>query len=389
MRQQSYNMKILHTVALYSPSIGGSQEVVRQISEHLASLGHDITVATSYDSSRVSKEINGIKIKSFKISGNEAVGITGEIKKYQKFVLNGKFDVILNYAAQSWSTDALIGILPKIKSKKIFVPCGFSNLKDKDYKIYFESMKKWITNYDSVVFTSKYYQDYEFISKYLNKHSIVIGNGADEREFNHLPSKSSIYSKLKIDPNHKIILNISSHVFSKNHSEAIKMFSSAKVFNTTLLIIANSFENPECRDKCKTSALWFNCNPWRLFDHKKIVVTALDRKDTLSAYLLSDVFLFPSKIECSPLVLYECLAAGLPFLSSDAGNAEEIVKLTKGGFIYSTTKDAIYKLEKLLLNPSLRKQFSQNGRKYWKSKATWKKISIKYLDLYKNLLRKV
>src|SRR5687767_4036163 len=64
-------MKILHTVQLYHPHKGGSEEVVRQISERLVARGHDVTVATGWDPRRQSKQLNGVKIRSFKIMGNE------------------------------------------------------------------------------------------------------------------------------------------------------------------------------------------------------------------------------------------------------------------------------------------------------------------------------
>ncbi len=40
-------MRILHTVEFYHPSIRGAQEVVRQFSERLVTLGHDVTVVTT------------------------------------------------------------------------------------------------------------------------------------------------------------------------------------------------------------------------------------------------------------------------------------------------------------------------------------------------------
>ena len=45
-------MKILHTVEYYSPSVGGAQEVVRQVSEQLTRRGHTVTVATSFHPDR-------------------------------------------------------------------------------------------------------------------------------------------------------------------------------------------------------------------------------------------------------------------------------------------------------------------------------------------------
>lgn len=36
-------MKILHTVEFYEPSVGGAQEVIKQISLQLVKRGHEVT----------------------------------------------------------------------------------------------------------------------------------------------------------------------------------------------------------------------------------------------------------------------------------------------------------------------------------------------------------
>ena len=121
-------MKILHTVELYFPSTGGIQEAVRQISENLVKAGHSVTVATSKLPNRKSNVINGVSIEEFEISGNLVRGITGEVKKYQNYLLNSDFDIIANFAAQQWTVDCTFPIIDKIKAKKVFVPTGFSGL---------------------------------------------------------------------------------------------------------------------------------------------------------------------------------------------------------------------------------------------------------------------
>src|SRR5262249_25311677 len=45
-RQQSTGLRIVHTVQMYHPHVGGSEEVVKQLSERLAARGHSVTVAT-------------------------------------------------------------------------------------------------------------------------------------------------------------------------------------------------------------------------------------------------------------------------------------------------------------------------------------------------------
>ena len=103
-------MNILQTMGSYYP-IGGAQEVVKQISERLVRRGHEVTVATSWQVDRASKEINGVQIEEFKVSGNAIHGFQGEVDLYQKFLLEGDFDVMMNYAAQQWATDLVLPIL--------------------------------------------------------------------------------------------------------------------------------------------------------------------------------------------------------------------------------------------------------------------------------------
>ena len=127
-------MKILICSDLYYPSIGGLQFVLKQIAERLAKRGHQITIATSKLDERLSTSINGITIKEFDVSGNYISGFSGKIQKYRKFVLSENYDVLLMKAAQSWTFDALMNDLDKIKKRKVFIPCGFSGL----YYSYYE-----------------------------------------------------------------------------------------------------------------------------------------------------------------------------------------------------------------------------------------------------------
>ena len=121
-------MKILHTVESYEPSKGGMQELVKQISEHLAKQGHQITVATSCHPERKSHSINGVTIRDFAISGNSGPGINGEVDTYQHFLLNSDFDIITNFAAQQWATDLATVPAERYKIKRVFAPTGFFGL---------------------------------------------------------------------------------------------------------------------------------------------------------------------------------------------------------------------------------------------------------------------
>lgn len=387
-------MKILHTVEQYYPSIGGMQEVVKQISERLAALGHEVTVATSKNTKSRPDIINKVKIKEFEISGNLANGLKGNILNYQNFVLKSDFDIMTNFAAQQWATDALLDILEDIKAKKVFVPTGFSALYNNSYKKYFEGMKQWIKQYDVNIFLSYKYRDIQFAKKNGVKKNKFIPNGAAEEEF-LVKTSSDLRKRLGIPSNHFLILHVGSHTGMKGHRETIEIFQQSKIKNSTLLIIGNSFGGgctTECMYKSKISMLL----PSRFLDDKKIIITSLSRNETVEAYLESELFLFPSYIECSPIVLFECMASKTPFLTSDVGNSREILSWSKAGLILPTNKDekgfsnvkikeSVAILEKIFLDKKTRNKMQINGYNAWKNKFTWEKIAKQYESLYKKI----
>src|SRR4029077_19344097 len=168
---------------LYDPSVGGAQEVVRQISTRLAQRGHEGTVATRSLAERHSDRLDGVQIRQFEISGNAVRGMRGEVEAYRKFVLEGDFDVMMSYAAQQWTVDALLGMLDRIPFPHAIAPCGFSGLHDAAYSRYFRDLPGQLRNADALVFHSDSYQDIEFARRSGLQSSTVIPNGADEREF--------------------------------------------------------------------------------------------------------------------------------------------------------------------------------------------------------------
>src|SRR6266508_4561685 len=176
-------MNILHTVEFYSPSVGGAQEVVRQVSERLAARGHDVTVATTRLAERASRRPNGVRIAEFDVAGNSVRGIRGEVDRYQEFLRQESFDLMLNYAAQQWATDAALPLVGSLPYPAVLAPCGFSRLHDPAYQDYFAGLPQVMARYDHLVFHSANYRDAEFARRHDLCRSSVIPNGAGEEEF--------------------------------------------------------------------------------------------------------------------------------------------------------------------------------------------------------------
>lgn len=412
-------MKILHTVKSYSPLSGGMYEVVRQISKNLARNGHIITIASGKIPKNFYVDQKNIKIIQFDFSKN------GEYEKYQNYLINSDFDIITNFAAQQPMTDAMLPILDKIKAKKVFVPTGFNALYSKTHTKYFENMKKWMKQYDLNIFLSNDYQDINFARKNdLPENKItVIPNGASKEEF-FKENILNIRNKIGIDKNNFLILLVGSFTGVKGHYEAIKIFLKSKIKNSSLLLIGNG--DTKCSKRVKNISYKLNHSILFKNQNKKIIIPNFTRKETVSAYKEADVFLFPSNTECSPTVLFEAMAAELPFLTTEVGNAKEIIQWSNGGILLPTkhnvilgenifekfkkilkktllkiglnfwnpdirySKADIYGsakiLEEMYSDPQKRKKLGTSGHCAWIEKFTWEKIAEQYEAQYKKLL---
>lgn len=389
-------MKIFHCVESYFPAIGGMQEVVKQLSERIVKLGHEVTVLTRFHPSRDFSELNGVKVISFKIEGNPKEANTAEEKRYVEFLLQCNADVITFFAAQQWATDLALPVLPNIKAVKVSVPTGYSGLYWPEFKSYFEKMKTLIHGYDMNVYLSNDYRDINFARENNVKKITLIPNGAAADEF--LPDNGiNVRKELNIPGNHFLVLHVGSYTGWKGHNEAIELFLRSDIQQGTLLMIGNNYENYKPRFK-NFYAKWLYFLS-KLKGNKKIICTYLSRPHTVAAYKQSDLFLFPSNIECSPIVLFECAAASLPFLATDVGNSIEISEWTKGGMILPTRKDSqgmshaiieegVKVLNELYTNKAKRKQMASTSHEIWAKKYSWEKITEQYEHLYLQLLKK-
>lgn len=386
-------MKILHTVESYYPARHGMAEVVKQISENLVKKGHEVVVATGFDENREEKKVNGVKIVEFDVSGNFIRGIKGEAKRYQEYILDSEYEVITNFAAQQWATDLVFPILPKIKALKIFVPTGFSGLYWDEYKDYFCQMSEWMKKYDANIFTSDKYQD----AIYAKKHGIsstIITNGASKNEFDELIDVD-IRREFDIPDDYLLVLNVGSHTGLKGHLSAINIFEAARVKKVAFLIIANE-GGGGCYKECKRMESYFRYFKNRIFTKKHLKILDIDRRSTIAAYQQSDIFLFTSEIECSPIVLFESMASKTPILTNNVGNSAEILEWSKSGILLPTnftdSRRSIVDvnigaeiLKSFCENSELRKSFAKEGYNSWNKYFTWERIAGKYEGLYQDL----
>lgn len=424
-------MKILFCVEFYFPSIGGAQEVVRQIAERMAAKGHEVTVATTKISARSSLQHQGVNIVEFEVSGNLVRGLCGDLGGYQSFLLKQDFDLIFFYAAQQWTFDASWELLDRVPGKKVLVPCGYSGLYIPAYKDYFSEIGDILKKFDAVIYHARNYRDLKFANSLGLTNSIVIPNGADLEEFEK-PKVSDLRVMNGVKDSTFMILSVGTMTGMKGHLELAQAYAAANFGDQDTLLILNGNqpnaggERPSVLSqltalvrgygmfyairhtvKMGLIALGFRIGKSNTIERvvadisrqkgKKVVLVDLPRPDLVQAYLQADLFVFASNIEYSPLVLFESAAAGLPFLTVPVGNAREIIEWTGGGEVCAAPIDIhgytrvnpeelASHIESLVKDEVRRVKMGKSGKDAARSRFNWSHLANEYELLFVRLV---
>lgn len=375
-----------------------------EIGLRFAKKGHEVSVATSWRADRKSDSIDGIKICSFRVTGNAVSGMVGEIGKYQDFLINQRYDFLLVMAAQQWTFDAMLPVLDRIPYKKFHIPCGYSGFYLKKYKKYYQDMDGYLRKFDQLIYNSTNYRDINFAREKKIPNVNVIPAGASELEFlAHREGRTR--EELGIDKNDFVYLTVGTPAVNKGHKQILLSYLMLDVpFNSTLVLNGNydnvtalslrnlvSAPKAVLREVITRMLGRSSFNIMRLArknksPRKKIIFSNLGRDKLIPLFFDADLFLFASRIEYSPLVIFECLAAGLPFLSIPVGNVDEIVEWSGGGVIcpgqrsekgFSSVDPRIFskEMQKLSLDKQRREKLSLSGRQAWLDKFTWEVIA--------------
>ena len=441
-------MRFLFCCDLYHPSVGGVQEVMRQIAERMVHAGHQVTVATRRLAARTQRNHNGVAIEEFDVSGDLVAGLKGDVDRYREFLASFPADAILIKAAHQWSFDACWPVLDRISARKVFIPCGFSQYFNPAYRTYFRDLAGVLRKFDHLIFYAEHYRDIDFARAHGLANCTIVPNGASESEF-AAAVDPAFRKRLGIPPDDFVILSVGSPPDAKGHREVAAAFAKMDARGRSMSLILNgAWEDaasaPDARAVGEMSARRADADPsaavhpsnrlaravslWRergtmalarralsilssrrialrraryrrSLDRwiaraaaqplKKVFQLRLPRDQTVQAFLTADLFAFASRIEYSPVVLYEAAAAGTPFVTVPVGNAEEIARWTGAGIVCPSRRDArgftranparlARALERVAADADLRKSLATAGRSAWRTTFNWRSIAQRY-----------
>ncbi len=338
-------------------------------------LGHDVTVATSAQPGRPA-DIRGVKICGFRVQGNAVRGLRGEVERYQRFLTGSDFEVMVNFAANNWPTDLAFACADGISAKKILSTPGLSKLYDPAYRDYYEKIyAQALGRYDRIVYTSPNYRDKIFGDRHgFGAKAVIIPNGAG-KEFLAQPLNFRERYNIRTP---FLIVTIANHFWAKGHDFVFQAFRKMARKDATLVIIG---DRPHRHS-------WYSCEllcSWKTFVKPRTrLLSRVPREFIVAAFQEADIFLFGSKLECAPLVMYESFASRTAFVTTDVGNVRDHDEYLK---IVRSPDEAADRANALLDLPEYRRELTEGAFALWRRNHTWDIVGGKYDELLQELAR--
>jgi glycosyltransferase involved in cell wall biosynthesis len=361
-------MKIVVAVNHYHPSVGGAELVAKTITEHLAK-EHEVFVITRRLAQKRDPRDYDYPVLEYRAP--DIVGFEAQLKKINP-------DIVLIY---SDVFDFFRQVTCRRQPYKLVLAlCGANWLYS--HRNHVNLLYRQANNIQALICHSKRERDYRLCNcDRLIEKTVIIPNGVWREEFdqNHLTRQDlapDIVQK-------RWILNVSNFFPGKGQQHLVKVMESLPEPDQLAYIQVSS--DIDFAIGKQLEGVWRSSIP--KIKEKGIAVKLMkniDREQVIGFFKQSNVFAFTSEKEVAPVVLLESMAASLPWIASNVGNAEDL----QGGICFSSMKDSRYHsvfdrrahhqlvqgIQELWNSPS----YGEQGRKQIDDELCWEKILPQY-----------
>ena len=305
------------------------------------------------------------------------INIPGSYKKVETLLKKHKIDLI-HFHSPLFTF--LIGLLRKKKVPIIMTTHYLLDIKaNKTTQFFYRGFIRWMTramanNIEKIICVNNNYIPVFKSWGIDDKKLVYIPNGVDVKKFS--PGKSNIKEKYK---DNKLIVYFGRLHYQKNVDLLIRSLKYIKneVDNVKLIIIGDGVDFNKLKKMSSE------------YEGDVIMTGYLPNDEDLIDYLrAADVVVLPSRGENASFTIMEAMACELPVISSDVGNAKEILSDGRGIIFEKYTEEEIAdKCIYVLSSKKVAEKMGENARKFVKENHSWKKISKKTEDLYKEVIK--
>lgn len=349
-------MNILMTTQFFQPHIGGIENHVYHLSNYLSEKGHNITIFTSllpgteknenYDNIQVIRS-KSIFLPDWPVSSMSSVGFFSNLSELIKKILKEKNIELVHAHGHHYPLNwSVINIAKKYGAPSILTLHGtdllyqnnfLSNLINNIFNTLVFS--KLLKNTDHVIALSNSIKIYA--RQYVNKNDLfsIIPNGINLHFFLEArKNRDSIRKKYGISKEKIVIL------FRGRFSDVKGVIELAK----SAFIISQKYDNIYFLfvgdGPLKNKLEYYT----KYFLKKSEIIGWVPDKEIPELYVISDIFILPSKMEALPITVIEAMASGLFIISTRVGGVPDILRNYKNKVYLDDT--SISSIIKCLIN---------------------------------------
>lgn len=366
------SLKVAVCVNHFYPSIGGAEIVAKTIADYLSE-HHEVSVFTRKLIGK-RREPRDFSYPVYEYRIGDLVGIEKKIRDVKPDVLlvySDVFDFFRTIAIKRQPYQVILAL------------CGANWLYG--HRNYINLLYRNMKNIKAIVCHSTKERDYRLCStEFIKDKTVIIPNGIWLDEFDKNTKTRQDLAPGIADK--RWLVNVSNFFPGKGQEHLVDVFSQLPELEQTVYIQISSDIDFNVGQMLEER--------WKLLTrrlkHKGMKVKLmknLPREDVIGFLKQSNVFTFPSEKEVAPLVLLESMAASLPWVATNVGNAEDL----KGGSCIRSIKDSRYhtvfdKRTELHFREAVLKMWNtpsvgEEGRQQIENELTWDKILPQYLSL--------
>lgn len=389
-------MNILFSTENYFPKVSGVPVVVRYLAEGLKQKGHNVSIVTQAVSSCSDHEqLNGVDIIRYKIWSDWKHSYRGDIKGYVDYVLNADIDILVIECSECITTDLILPHLKYVKAKIIFHAHGLSGFDNKFFeikdslkhtigstynwinsKIYFNyKFKKAFDYIDAFMCLSEVDSGIDYVKEYAKKW-YILDNAADDMFFSSNIVNGAIAKYLTLT-NDKYMLSCANYTVVKNQKDMIMQYFLSHSSNKYSLVCIGSSDNDyyyECKELVEQLE--------KQYGHRDVhLLHGIKRSDIPSIVKGSSLYLVTSRWEQYSISIIEAMSLGVPFISTNVGNA----RVLPGGKTIGKESDMYYVIDELLTDREQWERYSLAGKNYAYKNCRINAVVNKLEDIIKNI----
>lgn len=352
--------------------VGGSEKVAQQVTESMAAdYGMECIILAKWADREIEK--NGVRI----------IPIKGSDKAFLNQLISLKPDHTFVYSDSFFMWPSIVRDPEPIPGKKSIALVGMNHM-----RVHGDTFQHFKNNYEHfrVITHSDDYIDYKTCES-MGIPVTVINNAIDLNEFKK--QDFSFKDRFKVPNNKKLILCVSNFFPGKGqeHLHYILNNVHGKIPDIHACFISTNVNFAPANTLRRRHDMMLNKALYSSSSLKNI-----SRAETIQAFFESDVFAFPSQTEVSPLVILECMAASLPYVSLNVGNVPSLAggivcksnikrsgQLQYSQHVYEEFSNAIISI---LRNENLKNKLGLDGKELMLKNHNWTKIKEQYKNVF-------